>query len=596
MELLGGMLAFDPAQRLSARECLLRDELFGDADVVNGTCGAADSCATGRSIGSSFGVTKGYGSDETTGAVFDRVAGGVSGGSSGFNGSDTGDVFKAAVGGEGCDGTAETVSDLYDDESVVEMERGVVDGDEDDNNNDGDDYDDDEYEAADDSGGKIQPRASSVGVASAGREESRQSHAGKLQPGCQELEPPVPPPQETACLGEEGYVRKRVIEIEEKEEYFNSAGGSKNAPTGAGAGITAKDESPPSTGDEEPAATAAAAEGVKSDVGKINSSSCSSPREQTGDSTPAGSSGEGEEPSGSSVRSPVGVDKASPSYRAFDSTVAVAAAATTAIAADVAEDTLATALDCVWGAIQREMNTDCLSQGGLQERGGNEFDNSDDYTSNDEAQLKQTGPGAEVKTEGDITAGIIFGDEGYDSDSFGDGGEENNEGASTDFGGRTSFFSDLEPTTTAVDETSAAEASETGDVTDFTAATAPGTAGVVASQSMAPPTAGREDFAEKPLNSKPEGVEDNNVTQEDDGRTVVVTDEAAEKDEENNGDGWRVAGAFRVLAASGPGGELAVKAVKALLRRQGRRPPRLLSGEFNMERGAHVDQDIFSLI
>lgn len=585
MGILGGMLAFDPAERLSAEECLLREDVFGGGggdDVVNITSGAADSTATGMSRGSSSGVAKGYESDEAVGTVFDQVAGDRSGGGSASNGIGIGDDFKAAVGGQDCDRTAETVSDLYDDDSVVEVGREVANGDKDEDEDD-DSYDDggfdgDEYETADDDGKKIETRAASLDDdAATGREGSRRSEVDKIPPRHKEPEQQTPPPQEKAFLGETGYVRKRVVEIEKKEEYYNSIGSTKNAPAGAGAEATSKQAV---TNDEGPVATAAASEGVASDIGNRESVGCSSNlHKESDDSNAAAGSGNVEGPSASTVSSPVGVAKAIPSYRAFDSTVAVAAATTAAIAADVAEDVLNAALADVSSAEQRETNTDCpLTHGGLREGGGSKLDNSEDYTSNNEDQIEENGPEADGKTEGDITHGVIFGDEGYESDSFDEGEVEDNEGAPTDIGGRTSFFPGLGSTATVTDTAFSARASESEIVASDNSATLPGAAGLATSQSTAPTTVGTDESCEKPLNSGGEGIEDNIDNQQDNGVKTVI-DEGAEKDEGEDGDGWRVAGAFRVLAASGPGGEMAVKAVKALLRQQGRQPARLLAGE-----------------
>lgn len=600
MGVLGGMLAFDPAERLSAQECLLREDVFGGGGggdaVVNVIPDAAGSSATGMSRGSSSrevssGVAKGYGSDETVGAVLDQLAGGVGGGGSGSNGIGIGDDFKAAFGGQDCDRTAETVSDLYDDNSVVEMESGVVNGnkDDDDNNNNYDDggYDDDEYETADDDGENVEEtRAASVDEdAATGRGGSARSAVGKLQRRHQEqLEEQTLPPQEKALLGETGFVRKRVVEIEEKEEYFSSIGIKKNAPAGAGAGAgaetTTKQEPPADACDDGSAATVAASEGAASDIGNRESFSCSSSslHKDAGDhDIPAGCSSDAEEPAASTVQSPADVDKGIPSYRAFDSLVAVVAAVAAAIAAEVTADIINAALADLSGARQRETSTDCsFTQGGLREGGGRKLDDSGDYTSTNKAQLKENDPEAEGKTEGDITRGMMFGDEGYGSDSFDEGEEEDKEGPPSDIGGRTSFFlGGLGSTATVADKT---RTSGSGIVTGDTSSTAPDAGGLPTSQNKVQTTLVIDGSGEKPSKSRGERTEDNVDTQQDNGMKAVI-DEAAGKDEGEDGDGWRVAGAFRVLAASGPGGELAAKAVKALLREQGRQPPRLLAGE-----------------
>lgn len=593
------MLAFDPARRLSAQECLLRDVYFGGNDVVSVARGAVDPSAAGRSRGSSSGVAEDYGSDETTGAVFDQVDGGASGSGSVINRIGAGDGFDVAVGGESCDGTADTFSGLYDDESVVEMEREIVSGDKDDSNDNeggyGDDggYDDDEYEAADDGGEKNERRASSGDAAALGRERARPVEVSKLGSRHQELEEPVSPPQETAFLGQTGYVRKRVIEIEEKEEYFNSAGREKNAQAGADAVTIAKEDPAAATSDKELAASAAAFEGVASDTRIIDSSSCSTPRKEAGGISPAGSSGDTEEPSASTVRCPVGVDTATSSCRAFDAAVVVAAAVSATVAADVTEDIATAAVAGMSSARNRKTSVDCLSRGRLGEGSGNELDGCDNLTSNSKPPLKHTGSGAETTTKGDIGGGKTFGDKIYDSDSFDESELEDNGGAPTDIGGRTSFFPRLEPSTTAEGTIPAAGAPEIGIIASGTGATAaPGAAGVLTSQDTATPTAGVEESGGTPSKRRPEGIDDDIATQKD-GGTAVAVDEAAEKDEGNDGDGWRVAGAFRVLAASGPGGDLAVKAVKALLRRQGRRPPRSPTREVKEKKGGRTLTRLF---
>lgn len=501
VELLGGMLSFDPVHRLSAQECLLRNDIFGD------NAAAADAAARKASGAGGSRAP----SDITSRAVCDQIGGGGGRGGGG--------------GGEGCDGSAATVSDLDDENFAVEADRepkiegaGVREaeprGHEDDEEEEDGRYDDDGYDDDDDD---------DVGDG-ADPEGSQEGHKARaVKRGAREgLAEPTPPPEETSFLGEPGYVKKRVVEIERKEEYFNAARKNDAAAGGARA---------------EPAAEEDA-------TGATSATTGGSEPEETGSHRDSGQA-EVEpqrEPPAVEAPSAPGVDGSlASSYTAFDASAATAAAAVASTAAAVTKNIVSVAL------------AEALAAGG--ERGRKDAE-------------EETGD-----SNGVAKAAAVFGEDGYDSDSFDEGDEEG--GGLEHLAGRTTFFPD-QPSTTPDDE--AEQDAEAGSGIRDPGAGAPG----AAPDDITKPQ--RAETEEEKTNTQPaaeggaenpnsgSGVEsggDAATPGEDGGRPEVAaaTDERAEEPEGEDGDGWRVAGAFRVLAASGPGGELAARAVKGLLRR-----------------------------
>ena len=592
------MLAFDPADRLSAQECLLRSDVFGD-----GGGGDAKGPASAEASRES--------SDATSRAVFGPVDGGGGGRER-----------------EGCGGSAATVSDLGDSDFVVEMDAELnskeadateagVGGDGDDDDEYGG-YADEEYDDDDDDDGtgvgKNGPGASASAAATPveGEQEPALSeqdggpqegtpgdakHA--LREGLAE-EPVPPPPEEAAFLGEPGYVRKRVDEIEQKEEYFKAAAGGKRNVTADGAG---EEEGKPA-----PGKCAAGDTTTETDGGEPAETAFSgrSGEQKRGETERKGSTAEEDEPASTAG----GQGDLPRSYKAFDAGAATAAAAAASTAAVVSHTIVSAALV---DAGERKISEGRQDEGRPQdgkyddrpgkqqaqhgEDGDQSIDRGEDGDRNgigrpgayDDQGNSPTDPQkADVGTKDDDSndtgiaaaaeASVAFGEDGYDSESFDDGGEEDGAtGGLAGLAGRTSFFPDKPPAGAEEDGDAGESASGTGDANTDTGAASPG---ATPDEITGPLPLEAED--ENP-NTQPEDAEkgdansgsgagsraDAGKPQEDGGATAgAVADERAEQDEGEDGDGWRVAGAFRVLAASGPGGELAARAVKDLLRRE----------------------------
>lgn len=559
LELLTGMLAFDPAGRFSAEECLLRANVFGsgsadaDAPFAGGKPSAKDvsdfetrrASTTRSSRGSSFGATKTDGSGATAGAVV-----GGEDGSSLLNDS------KVPIGVSNECVDAESISDL--DNGIEPFgETSVMGGagEEVVEDNDDDAYDDDDYDKDDDEHQEDQTISAISEAVSVGNDspETAEIAAGPIKPGegmttgnrsPVQFEAPVPPPPETAFLGEEGYVQKRVAEIEEKVEYYNP-GNKTNAATGQAPTETVKEDSVKTIAPSE-----ATLDGIEASSGSGE-----------GDGGPMEQSGRSKQGAPAVDTSPASGGETSvlsdPSTALDSTVVAESATAEGAITTQVAEDVVDTARAEDFGKEDGETKGSVGREG--SQKIENESDNSDDgYFLADDGLEKNTKGGNKANEQKGVAS---FGDEDYGSDSFDDGEQqaEDHEGALADLGGRTSFFPSPPELSTAEDTVLEAEPSEIApSVNDDTAPTALDGSEELSPQDAAPQEI--EDTADATAsNSKPDAGTD------DKGETEDVT-EGVEEDEAENGDGWRVAGAFRVLSASGPGGELAVKAVKALLR------------------------------
>lgn len=553
LELLVGMLTFDPASRLSAKECLLHPHVFGGRgdDGVGASNGSASGAASlGEGSGCSSSLTKGGESAPTTGAVAGR--GGGDGGGLIVNGH-----VQAMLEG------AENVSDLGDgqddDESILEMagEEGTVsDGGDDVRDEDEDEggYDDDEYDE-DETVGIEYDDASLVGIAAAraGVAEGRDATHGKT-PTTRDTSPAKPsPPEETALLGEEGYVRKRVVEIEQKEEYYNPGKENQEATKSDADLENLGGEVPPQDGLDSAAAAASETGNAGTRTGKV--ASFSSSWEDGGDYPSSRNSG-------GNVQEAVPID-ASPnasSYSAFDSAAAVSAAATSATAAAVAEDAINTALADSPGA-----------------RGGESYDRPSRHQGELEAVPRKAEDAPPVDRATCGGSGMALGDEAYDSESFDDAEDEAGGEALVDIGGRTSFFPDASKGDPAAENNPrASKELDTSKgivaVTDVTDVAAQGELKVeTARSSVSKPAETEKHDATTENREGPEGVEGSSPLGAEAQPSAAAADEGAEDDDGAGDDGWRVAGAFRVLSASGPGGELAARATKGLLRRRNQR-------------------------
>lgn len=564
LELLGGMLVLDPASRLSAQECLLRASVFGsgsaDADASfagrNPSAGDLGDFETRRapttrsSRGSSSAATKTYGSEATAGAV-----------AGGDDGSGLTNDSKVPIGVSDNCVDAESISDL-DDGKEPTAETGAMEGagEEVIEDNDDDAYDDDDYDKDGDEHQEDQTISATSEAVSAGNDSREPADivAGPFKAGeglttgsksPVQFEAPVPPPQETAFLREEGYVQKRVAEIEEKVEYYNP-GNITNA---------AKDKAPTETMEEDSVRTIATAEAAGEATLDGTDASSGSGEGDGGPTEQGQRSAEGAPAAGTSPASGGETRTISDPSTALDSTIAESATVEGETTAQVPEGVVDTARADELGNEDGETMS-WVGREGSQKK-GNESDNSDDgYFLADDGLEKS----AEGDNKGNAQKGVTsFGDEDYGSDSFDEGEqhEEDQEGAPTALGGRTSFFPSPPELSAAEDTGLEAEPSEiTPSVNDNTAANSLDEPEEASPQNAARRAADIEDTADATAsNSKPDAGRD------DEGKTKEVT-KGMEEDEAENGDGWRVAGAFRVLSASGPWGELAVNAVKGLLR------------------------------
>ncbi|CBJ26942.1 possible MAPK [Ectocarpus siliculosus] len=510
LEILGGMLVFDPASRLSAQECLLRASVFGsgsadaDASFAGRKPSAGDlgdfetrrASTTRSSRGCSSSATKTYGSGATAGAV---------------------------VGGD--DGSSLTNDSKDDDEHQEDQTISAT------------------SEAVSAGNDGREPADIVAGPFKAGEGFT----VGSKSPS--QFEAPVPPPQETTFLGEEGYVQKRVAEIEEKVEYYNP-GNKTNA---------AKGQAPTETMEEDSVRTIATTEAAgeatldRSDASSVNGEGGGGPTEQ------GQRSAEGAPAAGTSPPSSGETRTISDPSTALDSRIAESATVEGETTAQAAEGVVDTTRADEVGDEDGETKRWGGREGGQKK--GNTSDNSDDgYFLADDGLEKS----AEGDNKGNEQKGVMsFGDEDYGSDSFDEGEqhEEDQEGALTTRGGRTSFFPNPPELSAAVDAVLEAEPSEiTQSINDNTAAASLDETEEASLQHAAPRAVDIEDTADATAsNSKPDADKD------DEGKTEEVT-KGMEEDEAENGDGWRVTGAFRVLSASGPWGEMAVNAVKGLLR------------------------------
>ncbi|CAM9322479.1 unnamed protein product, partial [Ectocarpus sp. 8 AP-2014] len=564
LDLLGGMLVFDPASRLSAQECLLRASVFGsgsadaDASFAARKPSAGDlgdfetrrASTTRSSRGSSSAATKTYGSEATAGAVV-----------GGDDGSSLTNDSKVPIGVSNTCVDAESISDLDDgNEPIVEtgdMEGAgaeVVDDDDDDA------YDDDDYDEDDDEHQEDQNISATSEAVSAGNDSREPADivAGPFKAGegftigsksPVQFEAPVPPPQETTFLGEEGYVQKRVAEIEEKVEYYKPVN-KTNA---------AKGQAPTETMEEDSVRTIATTEATGE--GTLDGTETSSGRrEGDGGPTEQGQrSAQGAPAAGTSPASSAETRTISDPSTALDSIIAESATVEGETTAQVPEGVVDTACADELGDEDGETKS-WVGRDGSQKK-GNESDNSDDGYFLADDGLKKS---AEGDNRGNEQKGVMsFGDEDYGSDSFDEGEQhkEDQEGALTALGGRTSFFPNPPELSAAKDTVLEAEPSEIApSINDNTAAASLDETEEASLQNAAPRAVDIEDTADATAsNSKPDAGRD------DEEKTEEVT-KGMEEDEAENGDGWRVASAFRVLSASGPWGEMAVNAVKGLLR------------------------------
>ncbi|CAM9591806.1 unnamed protein product [Scytosiphon promiscuus] len=586
LEVLGSMLAFDPASRPSAQECLLHADVFGggssaaDAsfpgadtdegiDFSKGLVSSGASAAEGSRCSCST-LTKEAGSEPTTGAV-------VGGGS--------GESDKIGSGGLGIKGHiqatvegSEIVSDLGDgqeelDTSILEMEadkEGRVSDAVDDGEDEEDDggYDDEEYDE-DDADGVEECDASLVGSPRADHTVADEGDtADRKSPTKREPSPSRPPPPvETAFLGEEGYVRKRVVEIEQKEEFYNPGKQERTAFEDGLKEEQMKGDAPhgrlPSEAPLREGCTAAAAfETANADTSTVNAAPMLTSTWEDSGNDPTSSDG-------SNMRQTRDADASSnpSSYAAFDAAAAASAAATLATAVAVADHTIHAAL---------------VQNSRMQGDGGNDRPNrlqrylkadssgDDGYFSAEEEENGDKGPRT---PEPDRT--VALGDEAYDSESF-DGAEDEAEGgALLDIGGRTSFFPDSSQIhSTAEDKMQASKEPQHGSsiVADFDAAATGGVQVAISQNSVSATGDTGEPRSTLGKMERPKGVEEGNPFSTPALRLAAAgPDEGAEGGDGADDDGWRVAGAFRVLSASGPGGEFAARAAKGLLRRRNQR-------------------------
>ncbi|CAN0234772.1 unnamed protein product, partial [Ectocarpus sp. 12 AP-2014] len=456
---------------------------------------------------------------------------------------------------------AESISDLEDGNEPI-AETGAMEGagEEVVEDHDDDAYDDDDYDNDDDEHQEGQT-FSATSEAVPAENDSREPAdivAGPFKAGeglttdrrsPVQFEAPLPPPQETTFLGEEGYVQKRVAEIEEKVECYNP-GNKTNA---------AKRQTPTETMEEDSVRANATTEAAG---------------EATLDGTDASSgSGEGDGgPTELGQRSAEGAPAAdtilvrggetrnmSDPSTALDSIIAKSATIEGNTTPQVPEGAVDTARADELCNEDGETKS-CVGRGGSQKK-ANESDNSDDgyFLADDGLEKSAAGD-----NKGNEKKGVmLFGDEDYGSDSFDEGEqhEEDQGGPLTALGGRTSFFPNPPEPSAAEDTVMEAERSEiTPSVNDNTAAASLDETEEASPQNAAARAVDVEDTADATAsNSKPDTGRD------DEGKTEEVT-KGMEEAEAENGDGWRVAGAFRVLSASGPWGEMAVNAVKELLR------------------------------
>ncbi|CAM9110918.1 unnamed protein product [Ectocarpus fasciculatus] len=559
LELLGGMLVFDPAGRLSAQECLLRASVFGsgsaDGDAAStgrkpsagdvSEFGTRRTSTTHSSRETSSAATKTYGSEATAGAVV-----------VGDDGSSLTNDSNVPIGvSDGCV-DAESVSDLDCGNEPI-AETGVMEGagEEVVEDNDDDAYDDEDYDKDEDEHQEDQNISATYEAVSAGTDSAA---VGPFKPGegsttgnksPVQFEAPRPRPQETALLGEEGYVQKRVAEIEEKVEYYNP-GNKTNAE---------KVQAPTETMEGGSVKSIATAEAVgEATLDGIESSSGSGegdggPIKQSQRSTESAPAADTSAASGGET------SVLSDPSTALGSTVAESANVEGAITTQVAEDVVDTARADELGKEDGETKS-WVGREGSQKR-EKESDNIDDGYFLADGGLEKSTEGDDKGNEQKVVT--PFGDEDYGSDSFDEGEQqdEDQNGGLTDLGGRTSFFPSPSELSAAEDTVLEAEPSEiTPRGTDDTAAAFLDEPEEASLQDAAPRAVEIEEPAGAAAShSQPD------VGKDDEGETEEVT-EGMEEDEAENGDGWRVAGAFRVLSASGPGGELAAKAVKGLLK------------------------------
>ncbi|CAB1117847.1 unnamed protein product [Ectocarpus sp. CCAP 1310/34] len=556
LELLGGMLVFDPASRLSAQECLLRASVFGsgsaDADALlagrkpsAGDLGDVETrraSTTRSSRGSSSAATKTYGSTATAGAVV-----GEDDGSSLINDS------KIPIGVSDNCVDAESISNLDDGNEPMAL-TGAVEG------ADDDAYDDEDYHEDDDEHQEDQTISATSEAVSAGNDcrEPADIVAGPFKVGKGlatsskspvQFEAPVPPPQETTYLGEEGYVQKRVAEIEEKVVYYNPG----NKTNGA------KGQAPTEMMEEDSVRTIATTEAAGEATLDGTDASSGSGEGDGGPTELSQRSAEGAPAAGTSSASGGETKTISDPSTALDFIIAESATIegkTTPQVPDGVVDTARADEPCNEDGETKS----CVDRGGSQKK-ENESDNSDDGYFLADNGLEESAKGDNKGNERKSVT--LFGDEDYGSDSFDEGEqhEEDQGGPLTALGGRTSFFPNPPELSAAEDTVLEAERSEiTPSVNDNTAGASLDETEEASLQNAAARALDIEDTADATAsNSKPDAGVD------DEGKTEEVT-KGVEEDEAENGDGWRVAGAFRVLSASGPWGEMAVNAVKGLLR------------------------------